>query len=85
MLRFSSTNFYVINNIKIKNVNQNSNWREKHEQFLKSVRQARNISEAIKTGAPIPSNLIFSKIFLNTYHNPIFKKNLSRVVYHQIM
>lgn len=31
-----------------------SNWREQHNQFLRTVRQARNVSEAIKTGAPIP-------------------------------
>jgi len=31
-----------------------SNWREKHNEFIKNIRQARNISEAIKTGAPIP-------------------------------
>jgi hypothetical protein len=31
-----------------------SNWREKHNEFIKSVRQARNVDQAIKTGAPLP-------------------------------
>lgn len=32
----------------------NSNWREKHDQFIKNVRNARVVTEAIKTGAPVP-------------------------------
>lgn len=31
-----------------------SNWREKHNQFIKNVRNARVVTEAIKTGAPVP-------------------------------
>jgi len=31
-----------------------SNWREKHNEFIKTVRNARVVSEAIKTGAPLP-------------------------------
>jgi len=31
-----------------------SNWREQHKEFLRTVRNARNVSEAIKTGAPLP-------------------------------
>lgn len=31
-----------------------SNWREKHNEFIKTVRNARVVTEAIKTGAPIP-------------------------------
>lgn len=32
----------------------NSNWREKHEQFVRTVRNARHVTEAIRTGAPLP-------------------------------
>lgn len=31
-----------------------SNWREKHNEFIKNVRQARVVTEAIKTGGPVP-------------------------------
>lgn len=31
-----------------------SNWREKHNEFIKNVRNARIVTEAIKIGAPVP-------------------------------
>lgn len=31
-----------------------SNWREKHNEFIRNVRNARVVTEAIKTGGPVP-------------------------------
>ena len=41
-------------NSKFKQEKPHSNWREQHKEFLRTVRNARNVSEAIKTGAPLP-------------------------------
>ena len=41
-------------NIKEVGAARPSNWREKHNDFIKTVRNARVVTEAIKTGAPVP-------------------------------
>lgn len=35
-------------------VKNSSNWREKHNDFIRSIRAAKGVTEAIRTGAPLP-------------------------------
>ncbi|RNA38617.1 zinc finger C2HC domain-containing 1A isoform X1 [Brachionus plicatilis] len=37
-------------------VRNTSNWREKHNEFIRSIRAARGVTEALRTGAPLPKN-----------------------------
>lgn len=32
-----------------------SNWREKHQQLIQSIRQARSVTQAMKQGGPLPT------------------------------
>lgn len=34
-----------------------SHWREKHEDFIKTVKQARGVTVALKTGGPLPEHI----------------------------
>ncbi|CAF0852775.1 unnamed protein product [Brachionus calyciflorus] len=38
----------------IEAIKQTSNWREKHNDFIRSIRNAKGVTEAIRTGAPLP-------------------------------
>lgn len=38
----------------IEAVKNTSNWREKHNEFIRSIRAAKGVTEAIRTGAPLP-------------------------------
>lgn len=55
-----------------------SNWREKHEQFVRTVRNARHVTEAIRTGAPLPkfeASAVPSDYVNCPYCNRNFSKN----------
>lgn len=55
-----------------------SNWREKHEQFIRNVRNARHVTEAIRTGAPVPKfepNAVPSDYVNCQFCNRNFSKN----------
>lgn len=45
---------YIIINFQSEVTPKKNNWKKKHEDFINTIRAARGVTAAIKSGAPLP-------------------------------